>query len=63
MAGSGAVYLVVIAVFGGVAGPGIVVSLLAAVLAGAAVAALVTAYSATAGDRGRRRSACCSGSW
>jgi lipooligosaccharide transport system permease protein len=46
-AGSGAVYVVVIALFGGVASPGIVVSLLAAVLTGAAVAAPVTAFSAT----------------
>jgi lipooligosaccharide transport system permease protein len=45
-AGSGMVYIAVIAVFGGIVGPGIVVSLLAAVLTGAAVAALVTAYSA-----------------
>jgi lipooligosaccharide transport system permease protein len=46
-AGSGAVYVGVIAVFGGVASPGIVVSPLAAVLTGAAVAAPVTAFSAT----------------
>jgi lipooligosaccharide transport system permease protein len=46
-AGSGVVYVGIIAVFGGVASPGIVVSLLAAVLSGAAVAALVTAFSAT----------------
>ena len=52
----------VIAVFGGVTGRASLVSLLAAVLTGAAVAALVTAFSATAGDRGRARSACCSGS-
>ena len=51
-----------IAAFGGVAGPGIVVSLLAAVLTGAAVAALVTAFSATLETEGGR-SACCSGSW
>ena len=46
-AGSGLVYIAVIAVFGGVASPGIVVSLLAAVLTGASVAALVTAFAAT----------------
>lgn len=45
-AGSGLIFVLVIAGFGGVAGPGILVSLLAAVLTGAAVAALVTAYSA-----------------
>jgi lipooligosaccharide transport system permease protein len=44
--GAGVVYIGVIAVFGGVASPGIVVSLLAAVLTGAAVAAPVTAFSA-----------------
>ena len=52
MAGSGAVYIVVIAVFGGVASPGIVVSLLAAVLTGVAVAALITAFSATVQNEG-----------
>jgi lipooligosaccharide transport system permease protein len=46
-AGCGAVYVGVIAAFGGVASPGIVVSLFAAVLTGAAVAAPVTAFSAT----------------
>jgi lipooligosaccharide transport system permease protein len=46
-AGAGVIYIGVIAVFGGVASPGIVVSLLAAVLTGAAVAALVTSFSAT----------------
>ena len=51
-AGSGVVYIGVIAVFGGVASPGIVVSLLAAVLAGASVAALVTAFSATVENEG-----------
>jgi lipooligosaccharide transport system permease protein len=50
--GSGVVYIAIIAVFGGVASPGIVVSLLAAVLAGAAVAALVTAFSATLESEG-----------
>jgi lipooligosaccharide transport system permease protein len=51
-AGTGVVYVGVIAVFGGVASPGIVVSLLAAVLAGAAVAALVTTFSATVENEG-----------
>lgn len=46
-AGCGAVYIGVIAAFGGVASAGIVVSLFAAVLTGAAVAAPVTAFSAT----------------
>ena len=45
IAGSGLIYIAVIALFGGVGGPGILVSLLAAVLTGAAVTALVTAYS------------------
>ena len=45
IAGSGLIYIAVLAAFGGIAGPGILVSLLAAVLTGAAVAALVTAYS------------------
>jgi lipooligosaccharide transport system permease protein len=49
---SGAVYVAVIAVFGGVASPGIVVSLLAAVLTGAAVASLVMAFSATVENEG-----------
>ncbi|HVL83260.1 MAG TPA: ABC transporter permease [Pseudonocardia sp.] len=52
MTGTGAVYVAVIAVFGGVASPGIVVSLLAAVLTGAAVAVLVTAFSATVENEG-----------
>jgi len=47
LTGTGAVYLVVIAVFGGVRGPGVLVSLLAATLTGAAVAAPVMAYAAT----------------
>jgi lipooligosaccharide transport system permease protein len=46
-AGTGVIYIGVIAVFGGVASAGIVVSLLAAVLTGAAMAALVAAFSAT----------------
>jgi lipooligosaccharide transport system permease protein len=50
--GCGAVYVGVIAVFGGVASVGIVVSLLAAVLTGAAVAAPVTAFSATLESEG-----------
>ena len=44
-AGSGLIYVLVIAGFGGVAGPGILGALVAAVLTGATVAALVTAYS------------------
>lgn len=52
LASSGAIYVVIIALVGGVAGPGIVVSLLAAVLAGAAVAALVTAFAATVETEG-----------
>ena len=44
-AGSGLIYVLVIAGFGGVAGPGILGALAAAVLTGATVAALVTAYS------------------
>jgi lipooligosaccharide transport system permease protein len=51
-AGSGTVYVCVIALFGGVASPGIVVSLLAAVLTGVAVAAPVTAFSATLESEG-----------
>ncbi len=51
-AGAGAVFVVVIALLGGVAGPGIVVSLLAAVLTGSAVAALITAFSATVESEG-----------
>ena len=50
--GAGAVYIAVIACFGGVASVGILVSLLAAVLAGAAVASLVTAFSATLQNEG-----------
>jgi lipooligosaccharide transport system permease protein len=45
--GAGAVCVVVIAAVGGVAGPGIAVALLVSVLTGAAVAAPITAYSAT----------------
>ena len=52
IASSGAVYVAVIALFGGVTGPGIVLSLLAAVLAGAAVTALVAAYAATVENEG-----------
>ncbi len=51
-AGSGAVYVAVIALLGGVTGPGVAVSLLAAVLTGSAVAALVTAFSATVESEG-----------
>ena len=52
LAGSGAIYIAVIAAFGGVRSPGIVVSLLAAVLTGAAVASLITAFSATLTNEG-----------
>jgi lipooligosaccharide transport system permease protein len=52
MAGSGAVFVAVIALFGGVTGPGILLSLLAAVLAGAAVAAVITAFAATVENEG-----------
>jgi lipooligosaccharide transport system permease protein len=51
-AGTGAVYVGVIALVGGVGSPGIAVSLLAAVLTGAAVAACVTAFAATVTDEG-----------
>ncbi len=51
-AGSGAVYVAVIALFGGVQSPGIVLSLLAAVLTGAAVASLITAFAATVENEG-----------
>ena len=50
--GAGAVYVGVIAVFGGVRSAGIVVALLAAVLAGLAVAAPVTAFTAGVQDEG-----------
>ncbi|CAA9409035.1 MAG: Efflux ABC transporter, permease protein [uncultured Pseudonocardia sp.] len=52
IAGAGAVYVVVIALFGGVAGVGIVGSLLAAVLTGAAVTAVIAAYAATIESEG-----------
>jgi lipooligosaccharide transport system permease protein len=52
IAGSGAIYILVIAVFGGVTSPGIVVSWLAAVLTGVAVASLVTAFAATVKNEG-----------
>lgn len=52
VAGSGAVYVAVIAAFGGIRSVGIVLSLLAAALAGAAVAALVTAFTAGVTDEG-----------
>jgi lipooligosaccharide transport system permease protein len=52
IAGTGAVYVGVIALFGGVESAGIVVSLLVAVLTGAAVAAPVTAFSATLESEG-----------
>jgi lipooligosaccharide transport system permease protein len=57
MTASGAVYVVVIALFGGVRSFGIVLSVLAASLAGAAVAALVMAFSATVENEGTAFSA------
>jgi lipooligosaccharide transport system permease protein len=50
--GCGAVYVAVIAFFGGVRSPGIVLALLVAMLAGAAVGAPVTAFSAGVEDEG-----------
>jgi lipooligosaccharide transport system permease protein len=50
--GSGAIYVGVIAAFGGVRSPGIVPALLAAMLTGAAVAAAVTAFTAGVEDEG-----------
>ncbi len=50
--GSGAVYVGVIAVFGGVRSPGVVLSLLVAVLTGLAVAAPVTAFTAAVENEG-----------
>jgi lipooligosaccharide transport system permease protein len=52
IAGAGAVYVGLIAVFGGVRSPGIVLALLAATLAGLAVTALVTAFTAGVEDEG-----------
>jgi lipooligosaccharide transport system permease protein len=50
--GCGAIYVAVIAVFGGVRSPGIVLALLIAMLAAAAVGALVTAFTAGVEDEG-----------
>lgn len=47
IAGTGAVFVAVVALVGGARGPGIVGALAAAVLTGAATAAAVTAYAAT----------------
>ncbi|MFC5996811.1 ABC transporter permease [Pseudonocardia hispaniensis] len=52
MVASGAVYVIVIAAFGGVTGPGIAISLLAATITGTAVAALVMAFAATVENEG-----------
>ena len=52
IAGCGAIYVAVIAVFGGVRSPGIVTALLVALLTGAAVAAPVTAFTAGVEDEG-----------
>lgn len=49
---SGAIYVAVIAAFGGVRSPGIVTALLVALLTGAAVAAPVTAFTAGVQDEG-----------
>jgi len=56
-AGAGAVYLAIIALLGGVTGPGALVSLLVAVLTGVAVAAPITAFSATRENEGAAFSA------
>jgi lipooligosaccharide transport system permease protein len=50
--GSGAVYVAVIAAFGGVRSPGVLLSLVIAVLTGIAVAAPVTAFTAGVQDEG-----------
>jgi len=52
MTGTGAIYVALIAVFGGVRSIGVVLSLLAAALTGAAVASLVMAFSATVQNEG-----------
>lgn len=57
MTASGAIYVAVIAVFGGVRSPGIVVSLLAASLTGAVMASLIMAFSATVKNEGAAFSA------
>lgn len=54
---AGAVYVAVIAVFGGVTGPGILGSLAAAVLTGLAVASLIMAFAATVENEGSAFSA------
>lgn len=52
MTGTGAIYLAVIALFGGVRSPWVLVSLLAASLTGAAVASVVMAFSSTVENEG-----------
>jgi lipooligosaccharide transport system permease protein len=52
MLSSGAVYVLVIGLLGGVAGPGIAVSLLCATLCGLACSALVMAFSASVRNEG-----------
>jgi len=52
MTATGAVYLAVIAAFGGVRSAGVLISLLAASLTGAAVAALVMSFAATVENEG-----------
>jgi lipooligosaccharide transport system permease protein len=54
---AGAVYLAIIALLGGVAGPAVLVALPLAVLTGAAVAAAITAFSATRENEGTAFSA------
>jgi lipooligosaccharide transport system permease protein len=54
---AGAVYLLIIALVGGVAGPGVLLSLVFAVLTGSAVAAAITAFSATRENEGAAFSA------
>ncbi|OLF16616.1 ABC transporter permease [Actinophytocola xanthii] len=57
LAGSGAAYLLVAAVLGALTGPGVVLTLLVAVLTGMAFAAPVAAYSATLESEGQQFSA------
>ncbi|MCT2586832.1 ABC transporter permease [Actinophytocola gossypii] len=54
LGGSGAVYLLVAAVLGVLTGPGVLVTLLVAVLTGLAVAAPITAYAATIESEGQQ---------
>lgn len=54
LTGSGAAYLVVAAVLGVLTGPGVLVTLLVAVLTGLAVAAPITAFAATIESEGQQ---------